>query len=316
MDIGYTLICEEHPPTDLVDNAVRAEEAGFTYAAISDHFHPWLPEQGNAPFAWTVLGALTARTDLPLMTQVTCPTKRYHPAIVAQMAATTAAMAPKGFTLGLGTGELLNEHVVGGEWPDPDTRQDMFDEALGIIRDLFTGEETTHRGRFYTVDRAQLYTLPDEAPPIAIAAGGTTAAQLAARAGAALISTSPSSDLVEAYHEAGGTGPVYGQATVCWHEDADEAAELMRDHWRQSALDWDANAELVNPAAFSSATQTVRVEDVTGSKPMGHDLDEYLQSLSVYRDAGFDNLSLHNVGPHQEEFIDWCRDTLFPALEE
>lgn len=315
MDLGYALICEEHPPESLLDNAEQAVAAGFRYLSISDHYHPWLDDQGHSPFAWSVLGALCERVEVPLITQVTCPTKRYHPAIVAHMAATTARMAPGGFTLGLGTGELLSEHVVGGEWPDPATRLDMLEEAVDIIRELFTGDEHTHRGRFYTVDRARLYTLPEEPAPIAIAAGGTDAAAIAARLGAALISNSPSEDVIEAYRSAGGDGPVYGQATVCWAEDADKAEKIMHATWRQSALDWDANAEIVNPAGFESATQTVRAEDLVGSKPVGSDVDEYLASLEQYRDAGFDRITLHNVGPHQAEFVAWAGEELLPRWE-
>ena len=312
MDIGYALICEEHGPRDLVDFSATAEDNGFAYLSISDHYHPWMSVQGNSPFAWTVLGALADRVELPLITQVTCPTKRYHPAIVAQMAATTAALCGGRFTLGLGTGELLNEHVVGGEWPDPATRLDMLEEAVEIIKTLFEGEEYTHRGRFYTADRARLYTLPDEPAPLAIAAGGTDAAQIAARLDAALISTSPSEDIIEAYRDAGGNGPVYGQATVCFAEDADTAKKIMHETWRHSAMDWDANAEIVNPAGFESATEHVRVEDLTGSKPMGRNVDEYLDSLQTYADAGFDAITIHNIGPHQDQFLQWAGDELLP----
>lgn len=313
MELGYALICEEHGPQALLGNAVRAEEAGFELLAVTDHYHPWLSSQGHAPFAWSVLAALTARTSLPLVSLVTCPIKRYHPAIVAQMAATTACLAQSGFTLGLGTGEHLNEHVVGGEWPDPAVRQAQLGQAVEIIRGLFSGAETTHFGEWFTVDRARLFTLPDDPPPIAVAAGGPDAAQLAAALDAGLVTVGPNTDLVKAYREAGGDGPVIAQASVCWHPDAGEAKTIMRERWRHSPLGWDANAELPTPAAFEAATQTVREDDVVGSKPIGSDVDAYLESLSQFQDAGYDRVVIHNIGPEQADFLAWAERHLLPA---
>lgn len=314
VEFGYALICEEHPPEDLVANARAAHDAGFEALAVSDHFHPWLEDQGHSPFAWTLLGALTEAVPLPLVTQVTCPIKRYHPAIVAQMAATTARMAPAGFTLGLGAGESLNEHVVGGDWPDPGTRFEQLEEAVEIIRRLFGGEDLNHRGRWFTVDRARLYTLPDQPAPLALAAGGTQAAELAARLDAGLIVVGPNTEVLEAYREAGGTGPTTAQASVCWDEDADTARKVLRERWRQGALGWDANADIPTPAGFAAATQTVRVEDVTGSKPVGSDLDAYLESMAQFTDAGFDRVVIHNVGDEQGGFLRWAGEELLPAL--
>lgn len=314
MEIGYSLICEEHQPEDLLDNAGRAEDAGFQLLAVSDHFHPWLDSQGQSPFAWSVLAALTERTSLPLVSLVTAPIKRYHPAIVAQMAATTARMAGAGFTLGLGSGENLNEHVVGGEWPDPVVRQDALEEAVGIIQDLLDGDELTYYGRWFTVDRARLYTLPDAGPEIAIAAGGAQAAELAGQLEAGLILVGPQGELVDSYRDAGGPGPVIAQASVCWHEDPEQARKTVHEHWRQGALGWDANAELPTPAAFETATRTVRVEDAVGSTPVGRELDAYLGSIEQFREAGIDRLTLHNIGPEQTGFIEWAGRELLPAL--
>lgn len=314
MEIGYSLICEEHPPEDLLANAASAERAGFELLAVSDHFHPWLDSQGQSPFAWSVLAALTERTGLPLVSLVTCPVKRYHPAVVAQMAATTARMAPGGFTLGLGSGENLNEHVVGGDWPDPVVRQDALEEATGIIADLLEGDELTHYGRWFTVDRARLYTLPDTTPDIALAAGGSDAAELAAELDAALIIVGPQDDLVETYREAGGPGPVIAQASVCWHEDADRAREIVRERWRQGALGWDANAELPTPDAFEAATQHVGQEDAVGSTPVGSDLATYRESLEQFREAGVERLAIHNIGTEQQGFLDWAERELLPAV--
>lgn len=313
MELGYALMCEEHGPQALLDDAARAEEAGFELFSVSDHYHPWLSSQGHSPFAWSVLGALTARTALPLISMVTCPIKRYHPAIVAQMAATTACLARGGFTLGLGTGEHLNEHVVGGEWPDPAVRQEQLQEAVEIMRQLFSGDEITHYGEWFTVDRARLFTLPEEPPAIAVAAGGSSAAQLAAELGAGLVTVGPNTDLVEVYRDAGGIGPVIGQASACWHTDAGEAKKIMRERWRQGTLGWDVNAELPTPAAFEAATQTVREDDVVGSKPIGNDVDDYLKSLGQFQDAGYDRVLMHNIGREQAGFLAWAERQLLPA---
>lgn len=305
--------CEEHGPRTLLDNAVRAEEAGFQLLSISDHYHPWLSSQGHSPFAWSVLGALTTRTASPLISLVTCPIKRYHPAVVAHMAATTACLARRGFTLGLGAGESLNEHVVGGEWPDPGVRHLQLHEAVEIIRRLFSGEEITHYGEWFIVDRARLYTLPEEPTPIALAAGGTDAARLGAELDTGLVTVGPNTELVEAYRDAGGNGPVIGQASACWHTDAGEAKRVMRERWRQGVLGWDVNAELPTPAAFEAATQTVREDDVVGSKPIGNDLDAFLKSLNQFRDAGYDRVVIHNIGREQQDFLAWAERHLLPA---
>jgi G6PDH family F420-dependent oxidoreductase len=316
VDVGYALISEEQPAGELVDAAVGAEEAGFTYLSLSDHFHPWMDVQGESPFAWTVFGALAARVRLPLMSAVTAPYKRYHPAIVAQAAATVADVAPGGFTLGLGTGELLNEHVVGGAWPDPATRQELLEEAVEVIRRLWTGEEVSHRGPGMTVDRARIHSLPDTPPAIVIAAGGPDAAQLAGRLGAGLMTTAPSGDLVATYRDAGGLGPVYGQATVCWAEDAETGRRRLTQRWRHSVLDWTVNAELPTPAAFETATAHAGAEDIVGKKPVGSELDAYLTSLSMYADAGCDRLAIHNVGRDQTGFLDFAASTLLPAWRD
>jgi coenzyme F420-dependent glucose-6-phosphate dehydrogenase len=310
MKVGYALICEEHDPRSLVEHARRAEDRGFEYLSISDHFHPWLSSQGESPFAWTVLGALFEATSLPVVTQVTCPIKRYHPVIVAQAAATAAAMAPGRFTLGLGTGEALNENVVGGTWPAPSVRLEMLEEAIDVIRELWTGEPVTLYGRFFEVDRATLYTLPDELPDLAIAAGGERAIELAADEGH-LIATSPDPDLVETYRDAGGDGDVLGQATFCFAPSRTEAERTMLERWRHSPFGWDVNAELPTPGAFETATASLPDEAVLGSAVLGDDLDAYHGSLQVYEDAGFDAITLHNVGPDQGRFLDAIGRELF-----
>src|SRR5918992_5452628 len=212
VQIGYAISSEEHLPNDIVRHARMAEEAGFTYALISDHYHPWVDAQGHSPFVWSVIGGIaTATENLRLGTGVTCPTIRIHPAIVAQAAATSAAMMPGRFFLGVGTGENLNEHVTGARWPAPDERLDLLEESIEVMRLLWQGGEQTHRGRHYTVDHAQLYTLPDAPIPVAVAAAQPLAAELAGRAGDAFVTTTPDPEIVEAYTSAGGDGRRYGQ---------------------------------------------------------------------------------------------------------
>ncbi|MBW3663258.1 MAG: TIGR03557 family F420-dependent LLM class oxidoreductase [Actinobacteria bacterium] len=312
--IGYALICEEHPGSDLIRHAPAAQDHGFDYLSISDHFHPWTDTQGHSPFAWSILGALAVTTDLPLLTAVTCPIKRYHPALVAQMAATVAELAPDRLTLGLGSGELLNEHVVGGAWPDPVTRLEMVQEAIAIVRALFEGDEVSHRGRHFTVDRARLYTLPSSPPPIALAAGGESAARVAADVGAALVTTSPDADLIGAYRDAGGEGPVYGQITCCWADSEEAGRDTMRERWPQTVVGWDVSAELPTPSGFEDASAHASTEEAVGSSPVGPDPEPYADSVSTYLDAGCDHVAFHQVGPDQTGFLAFAKGELLPRL--
>jgi coenzyme F420-dependent glucose-6-phosphate dehydrogenase len=207
VEIGYALSSEEHSPNDLVRYARRAEEAGFTFALISDHYHPWIDRQGHSSFVWNVIGAIAQATErLRLGTGVTCPTIRIHPAIVAQAAATSAVMMPGRFFLGVGSGENLNEHILGGYWPSAEVRLEMLEEAVEVIRLLWQGGSQSHRGRYFTVENARVYTLPDELPPLVVAASGQRAAELTGRIGDGLISTSPDSELPSSFRQAGGAG--------------------------------------------------------------------------------------------------------------
>lgn len=314
MRIGYALITEEHPPERVVDHARRAEEAGFDYLSISDHFHPWMDVQGQAPFAWTVIGALAEATDLPVITQVTCPIKRYHPAVVAQAAATSARMC-NGFTLGLGSGEALNEHVVGGEWPNPERRLEMLDEAIRIIDALWDGEVLSYHGRFYTVDRARLYTLPEQRPGLAVAASGPDSVRVAAASGD-LVATGPDADLVDSYRDAGGAGEVWGQATLCFDRDAETAAERFVSRWRHSALDWTVNGELPTPGGFETATEKLGRDDIITSEPVGDDVSAIVDSLAQYAEAGFDAVALHNIGQDHRPFLEFAEQELLPAARD
>lgn len=238
VEIGYAISSEEVTPNAAVRNAQRAEEAGFRFALVSDHFHPWIDEQGHSPFVWSVLGGIaTMTTTLRVGTGVTCPMIRIHPAIIAHAAATVAAMMPGRFFLGVGTGENLNEHILGDQWPAYNVRAEMLEEAIDVIRLLWQGGEQSHYGLYYTVEQARLYTLPDELPPIMIAAAGEKSAELAGRMGDGLISTAPKAEVVEAFEGEGGAGrPKYGQVTVCYAEDDATARKIAYRYWPNAAL--------------------------------------------------------------------------------
>jgi coenzyme F420-dependent glucose-6-phosphate dehydrogenase len=303
--IGYALSSEERTPQELVEQARMAEAAGFEFALISDHFHPWLDEQGESPFVWSVLGAIAEATEeIPIGTGVTCPTMRMHPAIVAHAAATTACLMPGRFFLGLGTGENLNEHVLGDRWPSAEERLEMLEEAVRVIRELWEGGLVTHRGKHYTVDRARLYTVPDEPPPIAIAAAGENAAELAGRLGDALVSTAPDADIVEAFEQAGGKGkPKYGQFHVCVADSREQAVETAYRCWPNGALPGELGQELPLPRYFRQATSPLTREQVAEQVVCGSDPGPHREKIEEFADAGFDRVYVHQVGSDQEAFM-------------
>jgi coenzyme F420-dependent glucose-6-phosphate dehydrogenase len=309
--LGYALSSEEHRPNDLVRYAHQAEEAGFEFALISDHFHPWTDRQGQSPFVWSVIGGIAHATErLVLGTGVTCPTIRTHPAVIAQAAATSAAMMPGRFFLGVGSGENLNEHILGDYWPSADERQEMLEEAIEIMRLLWQGGSQTHRGKHYRVENARVYTLPDEPPPIAVAASGSNAAELAARTGDALISTAPDEELVQAYRSAGGDGPRYGQLTGCWAPDEREAVQTALEWWPNAALKGELSQELPLPRHFEQAAENVDEEAIAEAIVCGSDVDRWLEQITAFEDAGFDHVYLHQVGPDQEGFFQFARREL------
>jgi coenzyme F420-dependent glucose-6-phosphate dehydrogenase len=314
-EFGYWLSAEEHRPRDLVDNAGRAEERGFSFAMISDHFHPWIDAQGQSPFVWSVLGGIATTTDrIALATGVTCPLIRTHPAIIAHAAATCGAMLPGRFTLGLGTGENLNEHVHGDRWPAPDERIEMLEEAIEVIRLLWEGGEQTHRGRHYTVDHARIYTLPEEPVPIAVAAAKPNAAELAGRLGDSLITTVPDEQIAKTYRDAGGKGPLYGQVRLCWAADEDEAKETAFRLWRHSGLGGTINQELPRPSDFDAVAESVTKEMATADVPCGPDPEPVLEQIRNWERAGFDRVALHQIGSDQEGFFRFWQDDLQPKL--
>jgi len=314
-EFGYALSSEEHPPLDLVRNAKAAEDAGFQFAMISDHFHPWVDAQGQSPFVWGVIGGIAQATDrIQLGTGVTCPTIRLHPAIVAHAAATSAAMMPGRFFLGVGTGENLNEHVLGDKWPAADERVELLEEAIEVIRLLWKGGFQSFRGEYYEVEQARLYTLPDEPPPLAVAAAKPVAAELAGRAGDALINVAPDGEAIEAFEQSGGAGkPKYGQVTVCWADSEEAARKTIKDVWPNAGLEGDLSQELATPVLFEQATELVDDKDLE-SLPAGPDPDPYLESIREYADAGYTHIYFHQVGRDQDGFFRFWREQLSPRL--
>jgi G6PDH family F420-dependent oxidoreductase len=313
--LGYALSSEEHPPADLARNAAAAEEAGFSFALISDHFHPWIDRQGHSPFVWGVLGAISQVTErLVVGTGVTCPTIRTHPAIIAHSAATAGAQMPGRFFLGVGSGENLNEHVLGDRWPEWDVRAEMLEEAVEVIRALWTGEVTSHRGRHYTVQNARIYTRPPEPIPIHVAASGERMAELAGRIGDGFIGTGPDRPVIEAFREAGGSGPMFGQVTVCWAASEREARRTAHRYWPTAAIRGEATQELPNPAHFEQLAEMVTEDQVAEAIPCGPDPEVHLAKVREYIDAGYDHVYLHQVGPDQTGFLEFARRELLPVL--
>ncbi|MEV5974847.1 TIGR03557 family F420-dependent LLM class oxidoreductase [Streptomyces sp. NPDC051921] len=315
--IGYTMMTEQAGPRALVEHVIEAERAGFDFSVISDHSFPWLDSQGHAPYAWSVLGAAAqATSDIPLMSFVTCPTFRYHPVVTAQKAATVQLLAQGRFRLGLGSGENLNEHVVGEGWPSAHVRLDMLEEAAEIIRALFAGGYVTYHGRHFQVDDARLWDLPDPPPPLGIAVSGPRSCELAGRRADLLIATEPRRELVEAFDRHGGTGkPRVGQLPVCYDTDREAAVARAHEQFRWALGGWRLNAELPLPTGFAQATQHVRPEDVADAVPCGDDVEAVVKAARPYAEAGFTELALVQIGgAHQLPFLRWAESELLPAL--
>jgi coenzyme F420-dependent glucose-6-phosphate dehydrogenase len=313
---GYTLSSEEHGPRQLVENAGAAERAGFDFAVISDHFHPWIDRQGESPFVWGVLGAVAQATDeIALATGVTCPTVRINPAIVAQAAATAALLLPGRFSLGVGSGEALNEHILGDRWPPVPLRQERLEEAIEVIRLLWEGGLRTHRGPHYTVENARIYSLPDEPPPILVAVAGEHSVDLAARAGDGLIGAAPISESVDRFRDKGGDGkPTYGQLHVCWAASEEEGRRTALEWWPNGAMSGSHFLELPLPSHFEEAAEQIEEDDIGESIVCGPDLDRHVAAIRDYTDAGYDHVYVHQVGPDQAGFLEFCERELLPAL--
>lgn len=316
LEVGYWLSSEEHPPARLVENAVRAEEVGFPSAVISDHFHPWTPRQGESSFVWGVLGAIARATErLRVGTGVTAPIIRTHPVVIAQAAATAAALMPGRFFLGVGAGERLNEHVVGQGWPRIDVRQEILEEAIEVIRRLWEGENTTHRGTHFTVEDARIYSRPDEPPPIMVAGSGKLSSQLAGRIGDGFIGVAPSAANIEAFEGAGGEGkPRIGQVHVCWAGDESTARRVAREWWPNGALPGPLLQELSRPEQFEAAAELVAEDDVAEAVVCGPDPERHLAAIAEFASAGFDHVYVHQVGPDQEGFFGFYEREILPRL--
>src|SRR3954468_21687686 len=319
MQLGYTMMTEQAGPKDLVGHVVAAEAAGVDFAACSDHYFPWLDEMGHSPNAWVTLGAAAQATSrIPLMTYVTCPTFRYHPAVVAQQAATLQILAEGRFTLGLGAGENLNEHVVGTGWPPADVRQQAFVEAIQVIGQLFDGGTVNFRGEHFDVESAKLWDLPEQRVPIGVAISGQQSARIAGELADLVIAVEPQGELVEMFDAAGGAGkPRVGQMPICYDTDRDAAVKRAHSLFRWFGLGWKVNAELPGPSAFDAASSYVREDDVAESIPCGDDVDAVLEAAKEYADAGFSHLALVQIGGDQQQpYLEWSRRTLMPAWRE
>jgi coenzyme F420-dependent glucose-6-phosphate dehydrogenase len=316
MQLGYWLSSEEHGPGDLVGNAARAEEAGFAFAIISDHFHPWIGTQGQSPFVWSVLGGISQVTQrLRLGTGVTCPLIRLHPAIVAQAAATAATMLPGRFFLGVGTGENLNEHILGDRWPPADQRLEMLEEAIEVLRLLWRPGSHSHRGRYYQVEDAQVYTLPEQPIPLMVAASGARAAELAGQVADGLISVLPNAELPRRFDASGGQGkPRYGQVRVCWAADEGQARRTVHKIWPTGGLPGVLSTELREPALFEAASSAVTEAQAVESVACGPDPDQHLRAIQRFVEAGFDHVAVHQVGPDQAGFFEFYAREILPKL--
>jgi G6PDH family F420-dependent oxidoreductase len=305
MKIGYFLSCEENGPAALLAQARAAEEAGFQGLWISDHYHPWNDEQGQSPFVWAVIGALAEATSLPVTTAVTCPTLRIHPAVVAQAAATAAVMLPDRFNLGVGSGEALNEQVLGDDWPEADARLEMLEEAIAVMRELWSGDVVNRQGKHYRVRHARIYTLPERPPPILVSGFGPKAVDLAARVGDGFVTTSPDSESIERFREGGGRGsPVHAGAKVCYGDDEAEARRTAHRLWPNDGLPGELAQILPTPEHFEQATELVTEEMIAETVPCGPELERHLESIQRYADAGVDELYIQQIGGRHDGFFE------------
>ena len=304
-EIGLFLSSEEHGPKELVAQAQQGEAAGFRSVLISDHFHPWIDEQGESPFVWGVIGAIASTTELNVTTGVTCPILRIHPVIVAQAAATASLLLDGRFVLGVGTGEALNEHVLGDRWPPIATRLQMLEEAVAVIRLLWQGTLSNHRGDHYTVENARIYSCPESPPPIVVSAFGPAAVHVAARIGNGLVTTSPDAAMVDDYRAQGGTGPAIAAMKVCWDSDEDRARKQAYKLWPTEGVPGQLSQEFPMPAHFEQAASIVTEDMVAQAVPCGPDPERHARAISKYLDAGFDELYINQIGSNQAGFIEF-----------
>ncbi|MDH6182412.1 G6PDH family F420-dependent oxidoreductase [Microbacteriaceae bacterium SG_E_30_P1] len=315
MQIGYKLATEGFEPKEIIRQALKAEEAGFDFVEMSDHYHPWLDTQGHSGFTWSLFGAIAASTqNLGLVTGVTCPTMRYHPAIIAQAAATMAIISDGRFTLGVGSGENLNEHIIGQGWPVVSRRHAMLREALEIIRLLWQGGYQSYTGTYLQLEDARVFDLPDELPAIAVAASGAPSVALAAELGDGLFAVEPDAELVQSFRGEKSSGPLYGEVALAYAETEEAALEVLMEKERWAVGGWKVMSELPNPVNFDAASATVREDDLREAFAVGPDPEKHLAAIAEFSDAGFDHLVLHNSGPDPDAFFDFYASTLRPRL--
>lgn len=314
---GYTLSSEEHSPSDLVRNAKRAEDLGFDFVSISDHFHPWVSAQGHSPFVWSVLGGIAAVTDrIQVGVGVTCPTVRIHPAVLAQATATTSLLFEGRFFWGVGSGENLNEHILADKWPRPEVRLGMLEEAVDIVRKMWTGETVDHDGEFYEVENAKLFDPPQHEIPIIVSAFGEKAAEVAGRIGDGYWGHSPDKEIIERFTKSGGSGPRYSQLNLCVADDEAMARKTVHQIWPNGGIPGQLAQDLPTWTHFEMAAQNVSEEDATESVPCGTDVSKIISSVQEYLDAGYDHLYFHQIGPDQDRFFAFWESDLAPALRD
>ena len=313
--IGYKLSSEEQGPQSLVRYAGMAEQAGFRFGVISDHYHPWIDAQGHSPFVWAVIGGIAQVTsDFGVGTGVTCPTIRIHPGLVAHAAATCGAMLPDRFFLGVGSGENLNEHVFGDKWPPAPVRLEMLEEAVTVIRKLWEGGVQSHRGKHYTVENARIYDRPARPPPLIVAAAGPRATALAARIGDGFMGVAPKKETIDRFHSKGGSGPIYGEVSVCYAPDEAAAKKLATETWPLPGLPGELSQELRTPAHFEQASELVTEDMIADKIACGPDPEKHLESIKKFVDVGYDHVFVHQIGPDQEGFLNFYEKEILPNL--
>ena len=313
-ELGYFLSCEEHDGRAIVAQAQAVEAAGFRKVSISDHFHPWLDDQGHAPFVWSAIGGIAATTSLEVTTAVTAPIMRIHPVILAQATATCAQMLEGRFRFGVGTGERLNEHVLGQHWPPASVRRDMLVEAVAVIRELWEGDMVTRHGQFYDVENARIFTRPDGPIPVLVSAFGPESAAMAAELGDGFVSTSPDEESVRVYRDGGGKGPAVATIKTCWGPDEEACKQLAHKLWRSSGVPGEAAQELSVPSHFDQASELVTADQMAEKIVCGPDAERYVERVKQYVDAGFDEVHLSQIGEDLDGFLRFLRDEVQPKL--
>ncbi len=313
--IGYFLSSEEFGPHAHVEQAKMAENAGFEALWISDHYHPWVREQGQSPFVWSVIGALSQVTSLPVTTAVTCPTMRIHPAVLAQAVATSAVMLEGRFNFGIGSGENLNEHILGDRWPPTDVRLEMMEEAVEVMRLLWEGGTKSHYGKHYTVENACIYTIPDEPPPVLVSGFGPKATKLAGKIGDGYCHVAPDAEMLNLFRESGGGDKVaHAGSKVCYGEDEAECRRIAHQTWPNESLPGELAQELPTVAHFDQATSIVTEDMVAGGVVCGPDPEQHKQNLQEYVDAGYDEVYVQQIGPNQKAFFDFYQNEILPEF--